>query len=240
MNVKLEYMGEFDDVPGSEIYKVEAIHVTTTRNKRMYTEKELILAARSLSFRPLNINHDTSRQLPFNEKGVLLNTTLAMEYDSEKKAVVGRIRISDTRTIHSIENKNIDSLSIEQHPFEGESCNITHCEQHGIVFIGLALVEKDVTPGDPHTTIKKETAKNTDIISECIISDAQRECKDCTDFTACSKCSHNEAEDCMEKCLSAKKADGKTIDDQAIAVCLSECGKTKDEQWKLYEKFKGK
>lgn len=239
MNVKLEYMGEFDDVPGSEIYKVEAIHVTTTRNKRKYTEKELILAARSLSFRPLNINHDISRLLPFNEGGVLLNTTLAMKYDSEKKAVVGRIRISDSRTIQSIENKNIDALSIEQHPFDGESCGVISCEQHGVVFIGLALIEKDITPGDANTIIQKETTSK-ELISECIISQEQRDCKKCTDYTICAKCSHNEADDCMERCLSAKKADGKTIDDQAIAICLSECGKSSDEQWALYEKFKSK
>ena len=41
MKVKLEYMGEGDAVPGSEIYSVEAIHVTTTRNNRKYTEEEL-------------------------------------------------------------------------------------------------------------------------------------------------------------------------------------------------------
>lgn len=241
MNVKLEYMGELEDVSGSEIYKVEAIHVTTTKNKRKYTEKELILAARSLSFRPLNINHDISKLLPFNEGGVLLNTTLTMEYDSEKKAVVGKIRISDIETIHSIENKNIDALSIEQYPFKGESCGITSCEQHGVVFIGLALIEKDITPGDANTKIQKEiTAIQKELISECIISQEQRDCKKCTDYTLCAKCSHSEAENCMEKCLSAKKADGKTIDDQDIAICLAECGKSSDEQWALYEKFKSK
>jgi len=236
MSIKFEYMGEFDDVPGSEIYKVEAIHVTTTRNRRKYTEKELVLAARSLSFRPLNINHDTSRQLPFNEKGVLLNTTLGMEYNSEKKAVVGRIRLSDTRTIRSIENLNINALSIEQHPFEGESCNIVSCEQHGVVFIGLALIEKDVTPGDANTKIQKETVQiNKELISECVISQEQRDCKECTDLKPCPNC---EASDCMEDCLSKKKAAGATIDDKAIAICLSECGNTKDEQWVLYEKYK--
>ena len=206
---------------------------------RKYTEKELILAARSLSFRPLNINHDISRLLPFNEGGILLNTTLAMEYDSEKKAVVGRIRISDSRTIHSIENKNIDALSIEQHPFDGESCGVISCEQHGVVFIGLALIEKDIIPGDANTKIQKETATKK-LISECIISQEQRECTNCTDFVLCEKCSHNEADDCMERCLSAKKAAGITIDDQGIAICLSECGKSKNEQWQLYKKFKSK
>lgn len=241
MNVKLEYMGEFEDVPGSEIYKVEAIHVTTTTNKRKYTEKELILAARSLSFRPLNINHNVTRLLPFNEGGILLNTTLVMEYDSEKKAVVGKIRISDTRTIHSIENKNIDALSIEQHPFKGESCGIGSCEQHGVIFIGLALLEKYIEPGDVNTIIQKETtATKKELISECIISQEQRDCKKCTDYTICAKCSHSEADNCMERCLSDKKADGKTIDDQAIAICLSECGKSRDEQWVLYEKLKKK
>ncbi len=33
---------------------------------------------------------------------------------------------------------------------------------------------------------------------------------------------------CMEDCLSKKKDSGKEIDDQAIAICLKECGESKD------------
>ena len=237
MRVKLEYMGEGDDVPGSEIYSVEAIHVTTTGNNRKYTEEELTLAARSLSFRPLNINHEISRTLPFNEGGFLLNTTLVMKYDAEKKAVVGQIRVTDSKTISMIEHKDIDSLSIEQLPTNGESCDMVSCEQHGVVFIGLALVEKGVIPGDSQARIITERF-SAELISECIISDAQRECKECTDFVKCGKCSHTEADDCMERCMSKKKAAGIPIDDKARAICLSECGQSRDEQMVLYEKYK--
>lgn len=237
MKLNLEYMGEDQEVPGSEKYKVEAIHVTTTRNRRKYTHEELAAAARSLSFRPLNINHVPSTTLPFNENGFLLNTTLAMHYNSERQMIEGEIRVSDSRTIERIDNKELTTVSIEQMPTKGESCSVVSCEQHGVIFIGLALLEADVMPGDPQARIITESF-GTELISECIVSKEQRECETCTDFKACTKCSHGEADDCMEKCLSKKKADGITIDDQAIAICLSECGQSRDEQIALYENFK--
>ena len=55
MSVRFEYSGEDSEYDNAKIWKVEAIHVTTTRNKRKFTEAELRTAGRSLSFRPLNI-----------------------------------------------------------------------------------------------------------------------------------------------------------------------------------------
>ena len=60
VEVHFEYLGEGQDY-GGKIWKVEAIHVTTTRNKRMFTQTELEAAGRSLSFRPLNINKDKKK-----------------------------------------------------------------------------------------------------------------------------------------------------------------------------------
>ena len=71
VQVKLEYLGEDREFPGSKKWSVEAIHVTTTRNKRRYTESELTAAARSLSFRHININHDPNQTLPFPENCTL-------------------------------------------------------------------------------------------------------------------------------------------------------------------------
>lgn len=228
MNLKLEYLGE-DGFPGAKIWGVEAIHVTTTRNRRRYTEKELVAAGRSLSFRPLNINHDPRRALPFPE-----NSTLFMEFDKKSMSVKGRFRVIDRRINEQIEKGDINAVSIEQFPTGGETCNQVACEQHGIAFTGMALVEANVLPGDEKAINIKRSETYT--ISDLKISDEQRTCKECTDFEMCHTCKHSEA-DCMEKCLTAKKAKGVKIDDQAIAICLSECGKSdKKEAWKAYKK----
>ena len=238
MKVFCEYMGEDREVKGSKIYKVEAINVTTTRNRRKFTHKELAIAGRSLSFRPLNRNHEEA--LIFNKGGFLYNTTLDMHYNESKKLVEGRIRISESEVIRKIDNGEINAVSIEQMPTQGETCDVISCEQHGVAFIGMALLDSDVMPGDPNTKIHLESVQaDFESIESITISNAQRECQDCTDHVACHKCSHkSEADKCMEECLSKKKDAGITINDQAIAICLSECGKSKDEQWKLYEKFK--
>ncbi len=237
MEVKFEYLGEDQDFEGAKMYRVEAIHVTTTRNKRKFTKTEMELAGRSLSFRPLNINHDESRQLPFPE-----NATLFMEFNPTMMCVEGRFRVLDTATNAMIETHRIKQVSIEQIPTKGEDCNEISCEQHGVAFIGMALLEDDQLPGDPHANIMMESLiTNTESISSLIISDGQRTCKECTDFEACHTCKHKvEAGDkCMDDCLSKKKAAGKTIDDQAIAICLSECGQSrKDEAWWWYERIK--
>jgi len=227
MQVHLEYLGEDQDFEGAKMYRVEAIHVTTTRNKRKFTKTEMELAGRSLSFRPLNINHDESRQLPFPE-----NATLFMEFNPTMMCVEGRFRVLDTATNAMIETHRIKQVSIEQIPTKGESCNEISCEQHGVAFIGMALLEDGVEPGDEKANIKMESL---------IISDGQRTCKECTDFEACHSCKHKvEAGDkCMDDCLSKKKADGKTINDQAIAICLSECGQSKKtEAWWWWNRIK--
>ena len=185
MEAKFEYVGEDIDQPNAKIYKVEAIHVSTTRNRRKFTKAELEAGARSLSFRPLNINHEESRGLKYPE-----NSTRAMHFNVSKMAVEGTFRVTDPIINAMIETGRINSVSIEQIPTLGESCNEIICEQHGVAFIGLALLESDVSPGDPKTinTIKKES------ISDLFIEDAQRECVECTDEIRCLSCTHQREE----------------------------------------------
>lgn len=239
MQVHLEYLGEDKEVPGSRMFKVEAIHVTTTRNRRKFTKEELEKAGVSLSFRPLNINHEITRQLPYNQNGFLLNTTLDMHFNPEKNVVEGRIRVSDVDTIRRIESKDIDAVSIEQMPTKGETCDIVSCEQHGVAFIGLALLEKGVMPGDPNARILTESF-TSERIQELLVSKIQRECEKCTDFTPCTKCEHRiNREDCMADAIKEiKSAHPDWKQDQVIAVALSKCGKSKEEQWALYEQYK--
>lgn len=137
-------------------WHVEAIHATTTRNKRKYPKEELAVAAGSLSFRPVNINHDESRFLPYNPVnpvGPNSNCSKRMEWSAEKNGVVGDYWITDKLTNERIEKGEIATVSIEQVP-ESEVCSCISdctCEQHGIVFLATAFLEtfKGVQPGDP-------------------------------------------------------------------------------------------
>jgi len=237
VDVKFEYLGEDRDVPNSKTWKVEAIHVTTTRNKRKFTQKELEMAGRSLSFRSLNINHDPDRQLPFPD-----NATLVMNFNPNTMAVEGTFRVLDPAINAMIETGRITTVSIEQIPTAGETCNDILCEQHGVAFIGMALLESDIVPGDSlDVNIKKESSFLSESISNLLISNGQRTCEDCTDFEACHACKHKteQGDDCISKCLSAK---GGTPTDQDIAICISECSESKSvaESWFWYNRIKNK
>ncbi len=146
------------------VYHVEAIHATTTLNNRKYSEQELQYGARSLSGRPINYNHDEGRWLDYDYKnkfGPDSNSTIFMEYDPIAKGIVGTVWVSDKDARINIESGNIKTVSIEQTPVKGESCSCMlescTCEQHGIVFDAIAILEtyKGVLPGDPGAKIRK-------------------------------------------------------------------------------------
>ncbi len=257
MEIKFEYLGEDRDFPDAKTFRVEAIHVTTTRNQRKFTQGELEAAGRSLSFRPMNINHDTARQLPFPA-----NATLFMEFDSNSMAVVGKFRIQDPATLAMIETGRLSTVSIEQIPTKGETCNEILCEQHGVAFIGMALLESDIVPGDSKANFKAESASM--ILSELIVSNAQRECKECTDFSPCHSCKHavEAGDDCIQKELQnllsvpmeidaqqhtglfqdaqgiADSVAGDNKRDQLVAQAIENCDKAKNSEsaWWWYHR----
>lgn len=173
---------------GSRIYHVEAIHVTTSGNRRKYTKEELFKGARSLSFRPLNIDHDWNKALPFPQNG-----TLVMEFDPTKNAVVGDIKISDPQTIADIDAGRIQAPSIEEFPSQGENCNMLACEQKGVIFTGMALLRTflGVKPGDREAKISAESLKDV-LLSEMLDPEVKKEAKPCSDHTdfnpECEKC----------------------------------------------------
>ena len=126
MEVKLEYLGEDRLFPGAKRWKVEAIHVGTTRNQRKFTLKEQRIAARSLSFRSLNINHDsTNRLLPFPE-----NATEGCHFNEQRLSVDCVFHVSDPTVNAMLESGRIHAVSIEQIPTLGETCDEISCEQH--------------------------------------------------------------------------------------------------------------
>lgn len=241
MEVKFEYLGEDVDSPNAKIWKVEAIHVTTTRNKRKFTKEELEVAGRSLSFRPLNINHETSKQLDFPE-----NSTRAMHFNPKTMAVEGSFRVVDPTINAMIETGRINAVSIEQIPTLGETCNEILCEQHGVAFIGMALLESDVPPGDPGT-VNRIRAESTTIdgrmvgsdpltiyefsLQDLLVSDTQRECKECTDFQKCDSCSHKEFDEILEACLAKKQRETPEMPmDMRVTECLEELNRVDTPQ----------
>lgn len=226
VEVKLEYLGEDRLFPGAKKWKVEAIHVTTTRNQRKFTLEEQRIAGRSLSFRHLNINHDSAnRLLPFPE-----NCTEGCHFNEAKMAVDCIFRVSDPSVNAMIESGRIHAVSIEQIPTLGEKCDEISCEQHGVAYIGMALLESHVPPGDKDATgiVRVESLQEGSLvkISDLIVSNEQRTCKDCTDYEACHTCKHKTeaGEDCMDKAINeiiSEHPDMKR--DQVIAIALSKC-----------------
>ena len=165
MNTKFELHKEED---GTKLWNVRAISVTTTGNNREYTRDELKAGARSLSFRPLNINHDPLEALPYPD-----NQTLEMDFDVNTDAVTGRIQVDNPEINRMIESGDINKLSIEQQPVKGEECDDFKCTQKGVTFTALALLTKDMTAGDESTTITKgECVKKEDCLEDCL--DAKR------------------------------------------------------------------
>ena len=238
MQVKLEYLGEDRLFPGAKRWKVEAIHVITTRNKRKFTLEEMRIAGRSLSFRPLDINHDHNRVLPYPE-----NCTEACHFNEAKMAIDAKFRVLDPAVNAMIETGRIHAVSIEQIPTLGESCNEISCEQHGVAFIGMALLESHVPPGDPNATgISRAESAPMEKLSDLLVSDDQRTCKECTDFEACHTCKHTTeaGDDCMSKHVKEIKASHPDWErDQVIAVALSKCGLSKNQEstWWWYHRI---
>ena len=152
-----------------KVWNVRALSVTITGNKREYTREELQLGARSLSFRPLNINHDQSQILPYPQ-----NQTLEMEFDVNEDAVIGRIQVADPTINEMIESGKINKLSIEQVPTKGENCSSTKCTQKGVTFTALALLTKEVQAGDPSTEITKAESVDEETF-KCEICDKEYE-----------------------------------------------------------------
>ena len=192
MNTKFELAKEED---GTKLWNVRAISVTTTGNNREYTREELKAGARSLSFRPLNINHDPLQELSYPD-----NQTLEMDFDVNTDAVTGRIQVDSPEINRMIESGDINKLSIEQQPVKGEECDDNKCTQKGVTFTALALLTKDMTAGDESTTISKECVKKEDCLEDCL--DAKR------------KAGVEITDDVVQGCIdSCKKSDDPKVPD---------------------------
>ena len=204
--VKFEFIGSDPAYPNSKIYDVEAIHVTTSGNGRKYTKDELEEATLSLAFRPLDINHDSSRILTYPD-----NETLMAHFDGY--SIKTRIRVVDPVILRKIESGAIKNVSVSQ--VSNETCADSMCRtklQYGMAFTRLALLE-GLEPGDSSARILKMEAI-TDLIK-------------CDDGCKCDKCKKHEYDDkCVSDWISElKDAHPDWEQDQLVAVAISKCDK---------------
>jgi hypothetical protein len=170
--VTIPFKAVFEKVKESEsgkVWKLKAIHATTTGNNRIYSAEELRLAARGLSGRPINIDHSEEMWLSYDYKnrfGPNSNSTIYMDYDPIQNCVIGSAWVTDKDVNEALESGKIQTVSIEQVPVKGESCscsmvNKCTCEQHGVTFEAIAFLRTylGVQPGDPNAMISKESLK---------------------------------------------------------------------------------
>lgn len=137
----------------AKYYKVEALFPLVSMNNNVYTEEELVRAARTLIGKPVNLNHE-SHVL----KGVEI---VDAEYEDGAVEVLLRVLKTAGRGLgvnicEMIDNEEILHVSIEA------SCRKTSLQKlddevvygcEGLLFTGLALLTKDVLPGVPLTRI---------------------------------------------------------------------------------------
>jgi hypothetical protein len=128
---------------GGRLYRCRAITATITGNNDKFTREELILAARSLADRPINLNHESP--LPYPD-----NKTLNAEYESHGVETIMRVRDEETNRL--FDEDRIGHVSIEAYARTTEECD--GIAPIGLVFTGLALLTDDVLPADPATTIE--------------------------------------------------------------------------------------
>ena len=145
----LQYVRQDED---AKYYKVEALFPLVSMNRNVYTEDELVRAARTLIGKPVNLNH----------KAIFLDGVEVVDAEYEDGAVEVLLRVSrdsevdGRKLIDLIDSGEIIHVSIEascRHVtptvMDGEVGR--KCE--GLVFTGLALLSKDVLPGVPLTRI---------------------------------------------------------------------------------------
>lgn len=130
---------------GGRLFRVRALHVTMTGNRRKYTLDELRLAGRSLSDRPIGLNHKLI--LPYPE-----NQTLDSEFNEKEKWVETLVKASDPMLLNLFDAGKIKHVSIEGRARDHRE--IDGIEPIGVTFTGLTFVTDSEIPGDPLTTVE--------------------------------------------------------------------------------------
>lgn len=117
------------------------------REIRIYTPEEMTLAARSLAFRPINVNHGSKR--PYGKD---LPDAYVWDAEINEGNVEALCFLPYPEYLQKLREGKIQEVSIE--PFEREDIKTEQGTiMSGLKFIGLALVEPPMIGGDPNTSI---------------------------------------------------------------------------------------
>lgn len=143
----IKYLKEDDE---AKYWKVRALtaNVSMGPARADYTDLvELERSARTLTYRPLNLNHEPSKTLPFPE-----NRVDWAEYEDNAVECIIRIHNSQVAVQQALENGDIVNPSIEGEPRGGYRTKDGRKVPKWYNFTALALLEKGVTlPGIPAT-----------------------------------------------------------------------------------------
>lgn len=156
----------FKTDPNAKHYKVEALFPVESMNRNIYTEEELIKAARTLIGKPVNLNH----------KQPLEGVEIA-DAEYEDGAVECILKVEDENLQRMIDGEEIIHVSVEADFREAEVAN--GIKPKGLVFTGLALLTKDVLPGVPLTRIMSiERIVESKEVNE-ILNEIEEQAKTC-------------------------------------------------------------
>lgn len=129
---------------GDEYYYCLAAFPLESMNKNIYSEEELIRAARTLIGKPVNLNHDEP-----------LSGVEIVDAEYEDGAVECVLKVTNDTVKRMIDSGEITHVSIEAGFRSAEL--VDGVKPKGLVFTGLALLTKNVPPGIPLTRIYKST-----------------------------------------------------------------------------------
>lgn len=147
---------------GDEYYYCLAAFPVESMNKNVYTEEELIRAARTLIGKPVNLNH----KIPLN--GIEI-----VDAEYEDGAVECILRIGNEKIRRMIDDGEIVHVSIEAGFRDVEIAD--GVKPKGLVFTGLALLTKDVLPGIPLTRIWKSTERVLESFESRMLKEVEKE-----------------------------------------------------------------
>lgn len=130
--------------PDFKYYKTEVLMATKSLNNNIYSEKEIERGGRTLINKPVNLNHTSN---------ILKDVSIpdAEPEDGVLEAVLKTDKNGETSK--NIDSGNYVAVSVEVEPrstiLKPEGAELT-----GIIFSGLAILDKKTLPGVPMTTIK--------------------------------------------------------------------------------------
>jgi len=137
----IQFLKEDDQ---AKYFKVEALFPLSSMNNNLYTEDELLRAARSLIGKIPDWNHTPE----------LAPEVQVYDADYEDNCVECLLRVAKgSKALELIEKGDVVHVSIEADCLRGTELTPEGWTCKGLVFTGLALLTKDVLPGVPLTRI---------------------------------------------------------------------------------------